>query len=399
MAQKLKLEFITEASAWSDAKWAAWDELLSHDPSAHLDSRTIKAALNVPARKMYAVRWVDDTGALQGIAQVEDTHAMSGIQGQFLNADKPIFNVAQRYLYRDGVFQFPVRVMGSVLASGDHAYRFAPEVTKASKMAAIHEALKLTINGKPPRTTLVKDHYEEWGEKIAGKSTWDKKFVDLEFDPVMEIDIDEHIIDFKAYRSALRKKPRTKIRRILKCSEELELRYLNLSEVEAHISRLHELYKMVYDRAAFTLGSLQPEDIVELKRAWGEDFPVVVYELEDDIVGFQCGIVSEHTTEAFFVGFVLEENKTHAVYQRMLLEFIQQALKKGSRKISLGRTALDMKSSLGACPKRLICHMRVERHMVHKMLRVVVRASSPKLPELKRAWDDDKKPIFATSKN
>lgn len=410
MTKALKLEYTTEAESWPQSTWAAWDHLLSSDPSAHLDSRTIRAALNVPQRKFYAIKWTDDTGTIKGLAQVEDTHAKSEIQGAFLNADKPIFKVAQRYLYRDGTFQFPVRVMGAVLASGDHAFRFAPDVPKALQKQAIHEALHLpplhdhpSVNcaGTPvrPKTTLLKDHYKEWGPKFAGNSTWDKKFIDLEFDPVMEIDIEPHITTFEEYTAALRKKPRTKIRKILKCSDELTIRNLTLEETEANIGRLHELYKMVYDRAAFTLGSLNTTDIVELKRTWGDDFPVLAYELEGTIVGFQCGMVSEHTTEAFFVGFVLEENKTHAIYQRMLLEFIKQALAKGSKKIGLGRTALDMKSSLGACPKRLACYMRVERPPVHAMLRVIAKASSPKLPELKRAWDDNKKPILAAQKN
>ena len=396
MTTPLKLEFTSQPGQWSDQDWAEWDKLLMADPSAHLDSRTIRAALNVPHRKVYAVRWVDAEGNLKGVSQVEDTHAISQVQGQFLRAEKPVFKLAQRYLYRDGVFQFPVRVMGSVLASGDHAYRFTSDVTEADQQAAIQAAIKLNAEGnKLPKSTLVKDHYMEWGERLAGGSSWDKKFIDLEFDPVMEIDIKPEITNFEEYTAALRKKPRTKVRRILKCSDELSLRSLSLEEVEANISRLHELYSMVYDRAAFTLGKLYPEDIIELKRSWGEDFPVIAYELEGEIVGFQCGMVTPFATEAFFVGFILEENKTHAIYQRMLLEFIKQALAKGSHKIGLGRTALDIKSSLGACPKRLACHMRVERPVAHMMLRVIARASSPKIPELKRAWNDDKQPIFA----
>lgn len=396
MIEHLKLEYTTDSDQWSEGEWRAWDEILKSDPSAHLDSRTVRAALNVPLRKVYAIRWVDGAGELKGVAQIEDTYAVSQVQGKFLKADKPIFNVAQRYLYRDGTFQFPVRVMGSVLASGDHAYRFTSDVPDKVKKAAIHKAIKLNDSGeKLPKSTLVKDHYMEWGPKFAGSSNWDSKFIDLEFDPVMEIDIKPEFSNFEEYTAGLRKKPRNKVRRILKSSDELEIKNLSLAELEENIERIHNLYSQVYDRAAFTLGKLYPEDIIELKKTWGEDFPVLAYILEGEIVGFQCGMTTPFTTEAFFVGFVLEENKTHAIYQRMLIEFIKQALAKGSNKVGLGRTALDIKSSLGACPKRLACHMRVERPAVHTMLRVIAKASSPKIPELKRAWNDDKQPIFA----
>jgi len=73
-----------------------------------------------------------------------------------------------------------------------------------------------------------------------------------------------------------------------------------------------------------------------------------------------------------------------------LLEFIKQGIARGVAKISLGRTALDIKSSLGACPKRLVCHLRVNnRPIIHSLMRAVARSSSPKIPKLKRAWDDE----------
>ena len=127
----------------------------------------------------------------------------------------------------------------------------------------------------------------------------------------------------------------------------------------------------------------------------GRRFSVIAYYLEDEMVGFQCGIVTCNTTEAFFVGFLQEENKLHFMYQRMLLEFIKQGIGKGSSKIAMGRTALDIKSSLGACPKRLMCHMKVGNIFVHMLTRAVAHTSSPKIPPLKRAWDDDRVSIFA----
>jgi len=33
--------------------------------------------------------------------------------------------------------------------------------------------------------------------------------------------------------------------------------------------------------------------------------------------------------------------------------------------------------------------MKVDRPVVHYLMRVIARASSPKIPQLKRAWKDD----------
>jgi hypothetical protein len=390
----MQLIHTSSAGEWDDEFWAKWDKLLAKRPSAYLDSRSVKAALNVTDRKQRAICWVDASNNILGIATTEDTSAVSQSRGQFLRAEKPIFKLAQSYLYRgDGKFRLNIRVLGMVLSSGDHAYRFSDEISKEQIYNAIEEAVTLRPlpNSEVPKTILIKDHYTSlpWGDRFAGKSEWHPKWVDLEFDPVMEIDLKPEWKNFDDYSNALRKKSRTKIRRIFKQSEELVLKDLSLNELEHLSDELYDLYSKVYGRAGFQLGKLHKEDIISLKQYWKEDFPVIGYYFENKLVGFQCGIVAKHTVEAFFVGFNDDENRVHSIYQRMLLEFIIQGINNRSCKISLGRTALDIKSSLGACPKRLSCHMKVDRPAVHYLMRVIARASSPKIPQLKRAWKDD----------
>ena len=395
-----RIDIISSSDQWSEEEWRKWDDFLAFEPSAYLDSRSIKAALDVKTRRLQAVKWTNESEEIVGIVQVEDTHAVSAVQGKFLKAEKLFFKLAQQYLHRgDGVFQFDLRVLGTVLSSGDHAYRFKQEISEKMQFELIHQALNIPMidGSKPPKSSMVKDHYSEkpWPEKIAGKSGWHCNWIDLEFDPVMEVYLKPDWSTFEEYSAALRKKPRTKIRRIIRGSEELVLKSLSLKEVEKNADLLHSLYKQVYDRAGFTLGKLYKEDLISLKKYWADDFPIIAYYLEDEMVGFQCGIVTENTTEAYFVGFMLEENKIHFMYQRMLLEFIKQGIAKGSKKIAMGRTALDIKSSLGACPKRLLCHMKVDNLLIHILTRGVALTSSPKIPPLKRAWDDDRVSILA----
>jgi hypothetical protein len=391
----MKLIYTSSPGEWSKDFWVQWDAFLAgENSSAYLDSRSIKAALAVPDRYLRAICWLDENQNIVGVASTEDTQAESISKGQFLKADKPIFKLAQRYLYRgDGKFKLNIRVLGMVLSSGDHAYRFDDKISKEEVHKAIDDALKILEDRDAilPKTFLIKDHYIDipMDVKFAGKSTWHPRWVDLEFDPVMEIDISPDWTSFEHYREALRKKSRTKIRRILNSSEELVLKNLNLEEVIQLSSELYDLYSKVYGRAGFKLGKLHKQDIVELKRHWGSEFPVFGYYHENTLVGFQCGIVTKHAVEAFFVGFNEDENRIHSIYQRMLLEFIQQGINVGAKKISLGRTALDIKSSLGACPRRLSCHMKVENPYIHFLMRLIAGASSPKIPQLKRAWKDN----------
>ena len=53
--------------------------------------------------------------------------------------------------------------------------------------------------------------------------------------------------------------------------------------------------------------------------------------------------------------------------------------------VNLGRTALDLKASLGAQPQRLVLHERIQNPIVHRLARWAARASAPKQEPLKRA--------------
>ena len=157
------------------------------------------------------------------------------------------------------------------------------------------------------------------------------------------------------------------MKRILKLSEPLSFEALDLRGIETHRDRLHELYKNVYGRAAFRLGCLQPEDMACLKREMGERFQVWIAKLDGEIIGFHCGMTDGREVEAFFVGFEGRHNKSHALYQRMLVEFIQWGLALGCTSVNLGRTALDIKASLGAEPQRLVLHERMDIPIMHAL--------------------------------
>lgn len=378
------------ANDFDAAEWQAWDRLLASEPSVHLSAPAVRAALESPHRKVRAALWKDAQGAVQGCAISEDSEAVSQGIDDFLEGNA-LFRRAKNWLHRKGGLKFTVRVIGTPLASGAHACRFAEGV---DELACLDELMSLPgVDGtKAPRIWIVKDRpvAHPWadGTQFAGKSGWRPGWVDVEFDPVMCVDLSQHT-SWEEYTAGMRTKARTKVKRILKLSEPLTFAALDLQGIEAHQDMLHGLYMNVYGRAAFRLGCLQPEDMACLKREFGERFQVWVAKLDGQIIGFHCGLTDGREVEAFFVGFEGGHNKSHALYQRMLVEFIQWGLTLGCTSVNLGRTALDIKASLGAEPKRLVLHERMGNPFMHALARWAAGASAPKQPALKRAWKQE----------
>lgn len=395
-----------EVGEWGEAHWGAWDRLVDActESSFFLDARSVRALFEAGGRQVYAVVWHQgpstDPAAWVGVAVVEDTRAESHQLEHHMASRSTWFKFLSRRLHgRNGVLRFPVRVMGSVLGSGGHAYRFAPSVPPAQRRELVSSALVQSLRQRPghahPRVALVKDfplHDAEAGGRSGG-SRWLPDWVDLEFDPVMRLPLDPGWTGLDDYLGALRTKSRTKVKRILTCSESCSLTEWNLAEVEEHAQALYELYAQVYEEASFRLGYLVPGDLVAAKRQWGDDFKVQVIHHGDRLVAFQCGYVTRTTVEAFFVGFHRGLNRDLSLYQRMLVEFIRWGIEAGAKEVVMGRTALDIKSSVGALPEHWYCSVHFKNPLLQRGARLAAKQYWPRYERLKRPWKQDAFPM------
>ncbi len=368
-----------------------WNGLIevSGVPSIHLSWDAVCAAL-ASARFVRAAWWLDGQGELVGLAICEDSEAISQGVDEFLDGTA-LFGWVKSLLHRQGGFRFDVRVVGTPLASGPHGFRF---VEGLEALPLLEPLLDMPgVNGGiPPKTRVIKDRAsaQGWGNgvRLSGYSSWQAGWVDLEFDPVMRVDL-EGKKSWDVYLSGMRTKARTKVKRILLLSSALEIVALDEAGIESQASQLHELYMLVYGRSAFRLGCLTPDDLVQLKRRMHDRFQVWECRLDGALIGFYCGMCDGREVEAFFVGFKPEYNKTHALYQRMLLEFVQWGIREGCSVVHLGRTALDIKASLGAEPTRLVIHQRSTSLVWRTLTSWAARASAPKQVALKRAWKEE----------
>ena len=171
-----------------------------------------------------------------------------------------MFARAKAWLHRRGGLRFAVRVIGSPLASGPHGARFAPGVDEWGCLQALLELPAIQAGTTAPNTQVVKDKpsSEPWasGHRHAGRSTWQRGWVDLEFDPVMRVHLNGKD-SWEDYLAGMRTKARTKVKRIQTLSKDLEFRALTKEEMTEMQDELHALYMSVYGRAGFRLGCLQ----------------------------------------------------------------------------------------------------------------------------------------------
>jgi hypothetical protein len=110
-----------------------------------------------------------------------------------------------------------------------------------------------------------------------------------------------------------------------------------------------------------------------LKQNLSDDFEFVGYFVEQQLVGFTCSIFWGDNLEGHTIGLDYEFNNKYAVYQNILYDDIDTAIKRGKKRVVFGRTALEIKSGVGAEPADMQCYIRHPNTIGNKLLKPVFR--------------------------
>jgi len=168
---------------------------------------------------------------------------------------------------------------------------------------------------------------------------------------------------------------------------ELAHRQLTATEIEESSARIQELFDNVVDQSEFSLGELKASTFIELKRAIGDKLKFTGYYLNEKLVGFCCAtILSNRSVEANYVGLDYEVNRSKALYQRMLYDMVAFAIEKNLIKIHFGRTAEELKSTLGAVPLDMKLYIRHRNKLSNQLLKPIISSINPSEFELRNPF-------------
>ena len=86
--------------------------------------------------------------------------------------------------------------------------------------------------------------------------------------------------------------------------------------------------------------------------------------------------------DAHFLGYDPEYNRTMHLYHNMLYDLLEEAIVTGAVKLDLSRTAMEIKSSVGAVPHPMYLYLKVRNRFLNLF---TARALRFLIPEAK--WD------------
>jgi len=283
-----------------------------------------------------------------------------------------------------------ILVCGNLFSCGENGYDFEKSISSEDTMQMLNTGLKRireseNINDNQISYYLLK---EFWPESFPQSDALRKHdFKDFMIDVNMVLPIHKEWKSFDDYLSSMTTKFRTKAKSAFKKSSELAQRLLSTSEIEENSARIQELFDNVVDQSEFSLGELKASTFIELKRAIGDKLKFTGYYLNEKLVGFCCAtILSNGSIEANYVGIDYEVNRSNALYQRMLYDMVAFAIENNLSKIHFGRTAEELKSTLGAVPMDMKLYIRHRNKLSNQLLKPIISSINPSEFELRNPF-------------
>jgi predicted N-acyltransferase len=194
-------------------------------------------------------------------------------------------------------------------------------------------------------------------------------YSEIKVEPNMIIKLKPEWKSFEDYKDVLKSKYRIKANKADSVSSTLETRLFSNQDFVTYKHELQALYQNTIDKASFNAQVLNLNTYGRLSTSIKNDFIVKGYFLENRLVGFLTALVNDNKLDAHFIGLDYDLNKSHSIYPRILNDYIRIGIKKQVSSINLGRTASEIKTTIGANPLNLSCYIKHKNPFFNMLIR------------------------------
>lgn len=273
---------------------------------------------------------------------------------------------------------FKLLICGNTFVSGEHGILIANGFNKKQTIKELAKAILNYVNSNDNYQIdafLFKDFVNE--SLSITNELKDYNYHPFSVEPNMVLHIDENWNTFDDYLQALKTKFRVKAKKALKLSKNLSVKDVTKDSIAQQLSEMEELYKKVAKNASFNLNDFNLNTYQEFMHHLDNSYIIKTYYLENKMVGFMSGVINNDSLDAHFVGIDYNLNRELAIYQRMLYDYIKVAIDNNLNTLNFGRTASEIKSSVGAEPQDLTMYLRHKKSITNKIIKLFLMRVKP----------------------
>jgi len=269
----------------------------------------------------------------------------------FGERDRCMKTYVRNFIFKN--FASHVLFLGNNMITGQNGYAFSKTIDfKCISDLLLNCAQAITTYFKQQQIKIhivsFKDFYQHCSNEL--KKYGFETIYEFKTQPNMIFELPEKWQSNDDYIGAFSKKYRDQYKRAHKKADGLDIKELSFNEIMVLEERIYELYHFVAKNAPFNTFFLAQNHFSVFKLHCGERFKLVGYFHKGKLVGFHSLLLNGDTLETYFLGYDEQIQKEKMLYLNMLYNMTQFGIENRFKKIIFGRTALEIKSSIGAEP-------------------------------------------------
>jgi hypothetical protein len=298
----------------------------------------------------------------------------------FGERDQCFKTAIRNYIFKN--FASHTLFLGNNMITGQNGYVFSKEIDfEYISEILLESAEEITRYFKQKGVTIhlvsFKDFYNNCANEL--KQYRFKQIYEFNTQPNMIFNLDKNWISADAYISAFSKKYRDQYKRAHKKFEGIIVKNLSFEQVLFYENTIYDLYHYVAKNAPFNTFFLAKNHFSNLKEQCGNRFQIFGYFLNDKLVGFHTLLLNEETLETYFLGYDATIQKENMLYLNMLYNMTEYGIENGYKRIIFGRTALEIKSSIGAQPINMSGFIYHNNKIINKYIGKIFKQLEPEL--------------------
>ncbi len=360
---------------------SSWDALPNHD--VFLKTTFLKGLeLSSPSNITSYYLGVFKAEKLIGIAVIQRVEMY--LDDIFRKTSNSIIKQSAKQLVSK-IIKGNALIVGNLMHTGQHGVCFLKdEILQSEYLDIIQEALNdLAVEikskfNKKIRIIAFKDYFED--DTIHNDSNFFKKnnLYKVQVQPNMILSVLDTWKSPEDYIAAFNKKYRRRYKTARKKASHLECKALHEDFIKDNFEAIFKLYETVSDHAGVNSFKLNKTHFYNLKVCLGEKFKVFGYFLNEELVGFYTLILNGDTLETYFLGYNKSLQQKHQMYLNMLFNMAFFGIEKGFKTIVYARTAMEIKSSIGAKPNTMHVYLKHTNNFIaNTVLKCIVKYMNP----------------------
>ncbi|GAB0155341.1 hypothetical protein CHRYSEOSP005_06020 [Chryseobacterium sp. Alg-005] len=289
-----------------------------------------------------------------------------------------IRNFFARKLGRD------VMILGNNMLTGQNGFYFdSSKITLEQVIPLLDEAVE-TMQKERRKTALViyKDYQAGFINHFQGKNH--HAYFRFSVQPNMMLRLKKDWTVFDDYLNAFSTKYRTRAKTAKKKLLGVEKRELSLEAVRKYQTEMNLLYQNVAENAPFNTFFLAPNHFEKMKEYLADHLKIFGYFFNEKLIGFYTLILNNNDVDTYFLGYDKTLQKEKQLYLNMLLDIVEFGILHRFSRIIFGRTALEIKSTIGAEPVEIFGLIKHTNKMLNPYMGRIFVSLNPKTEWIQR---------------